>query len=356
MKIIINGYYGFDNIGDEAVLLGLITQIRATDNEVDIVVMSQNSLKTAVAYDVTSIHRTDRKELENHLKNADLFISGGGSLIQDVTSWRSPLYYLYIIHLALKYKVKTVIACQGIGPLRHPIIQKLTKLVLDKLPYISLRDEDSLELLEEIGVNRPEIEVAGDPAITLDIVPSERIDTWWSENIPQETKIMGLTLRPVTNMPNEKFMPLIDSVNDWGNVHNGRILFIPFFYDIDLPFSRDLAKELNVSDPIFLDIPDITPLEMIYLISKIDHLIAIRLHAIIFAAMTETVVTGISYDPKVRSFCDIMDISCTELDSISDKKLLDFAINNAGTANKELLNELRTKTVNVIKKIIAPIT
>jgi len=351
MNIIISGYYGFDNIGDEAVLLGLITRIKAEKPDAYITVLSANPKRTEELYGVHAINRNDRIMFSRMLKDADLFISGGGSLIQDVTSWRSPLYYLYVIHLALKFRVRSVIVCQGVGPLRRNFIRKWTKKVLNRLPYISLRDEDSATLLKEIGVTSPQIVVASDPALTFEVVKRERIDEWWEENIGEENRAFGVALRGVAGVERGKFLEIIKTAAEKAKEKGEKLVFIPFFYEQDAPFIEELTAEvgLEANSYAFFDLPSITPTEMMYFISKLNGLLAVRLHAIIFAAVTKTPTVALSYDPKVKSFCESVDIS-TVLDiNVFSANDLSSSLASPSVADSEKVSLLREKTIAAIK-------
>ena len=99
-KILISGYYGFSNAGDEAMLTAIIEALRAERQDVEITVMSGKPEITAEKHGVNSIHRFNPLQIFKAMLSADLLLSGGGSLLQDVTSKRSILYYLSILLMA----------------------------------------------------------------------------------------------------------------------------------------------------------------------------------------------------------------------------------------------------------------
>ena len=96
-RIVISGYYGFANAGDEAMLAAIVKALRSTEKSVRLTVISGNPQFTAAKYSVASIHRFNPLEIFSSLRGCDLLLSGGGSLLQDVTSKRSLLYYLSIL-------------------------------------------------------------------------------------------------------------------------------------------------------------------------------------------------------------------------------------------------------------------
>ena len=125
MKVLISGYYGFYNIGDEAILKSIIEALRNEDPNIDIVVLSNDVEYTKNTYKVNAINRWKLNDIYKELLKCDGFISGGGSLFQDVTSSRSILYYTSIIWLAKFAKKPIFIYAQGIGPIDKKIIEKL---------------------------------------------------------------------------------------------------------------------------------------------------------------------------------------------------------------------------------------
>ena len=140
--IAVSGYYGFDNFGDEAILSVLTKELKKQDYYVT--VFSKNPEKTGTKLGVHSVYTFDIKKVLETLKKSDLLISGGGSLLQDATSLKSLLYYLFVILSAEFYKKEVIIFAQGIGPIKNLIGRMLTKFALSKCKYITVRDEKSL--------------------------------------------------------------------------------------------------------------------------------------------------------------------------------------------------------------------
>src|SRR3989339_978082 len=141
MKIALSGYYGFGNIGDEA-LLTIIKQ------------------KIAGA-EFTVLDRSFK--IISQIFRSDLLISGGGTLFQDKTSSRSFYYYIGVVALAKLMGKKVMILAQGFGPLNKTLNRHLARLVLNRVDIITLRDKQSLETIKKLGVTIPRIELTADP-------------------------------------------------------------------------------------------------------------------------------------------------------------------------------------------------
>ena len=163
MKFVISGYFGFQNIGDEAVLAAMIEHLKEEAPGSEIVVLSKDPALTNKLHNVSTVNRGDILRISRELRSADLFISGGGSLLQDVTSFRSALYYLALVALAKMMKKPVFFYAQGIGPLTRKATKALVRIVANRVDTITVRDEQSRALLQSIGVTKPKIHVAADP-------------------------------------------------------------------------------------------------------------------------------------------------------------------------------------------------
>ncbi|HWL25093.1 MAG TPA: polysaccharide pyruvyl transferase CsaB, partial [Ureibacillus sp.] len=166
MHIVLSGYYGFDNVGDEAILYSIIQAFRKLKPEIEITVLSNNPEATAATYGVKAINRWKFKEVSALLKESDGLISGGGSLLQDKTGLKSIPYYTGIMRMAKKHKKPVFIYAQGMGPIDKWISKWITKQMLNGVDAITVRDEASRALLQNIGVKKS-ITVVPDPVIGL---------------------------------------------------------------------------------------------------------------------------------------------------------------------------------------------
>ena len=146
-KIVISGYYGFNNAGDEAMLSAILQALRKTFDEPDITVISGNPKETAHSFGVHGIPRFSISQIITAIFNSDLIISGGGSLLQDVTSWKSMIYYLSIITLGVLFQKQVFLYSQGIGPVRYRVIRIILKHVLNHVDAIAVRDTESKGVL-----------------------------------------------------------------------------------------------------------------------------------------------------------------------------------------------------------------
>ena len=117
-KILLSGYYGYNNAGDEAILKSIIQNIKSIDNTANITVLSDNIEFTKSKYGINAVKRFNVIHIIKSLLSCDILISGGGTLFQDKTSTRSLIYYTSIINLAKFFGKKVMIYANGIGPLK----------------------------------------------------------------------------------------------------------------------------------------------------------------------------------------------------------------------------------------------
>lgn len=168
MHVVISGYYGFDNVGDEAILFSIIQALRHVQSNIDVTVLSNNPEKTAKTYDVNAVNRWRLSEIREALRQADGLISGGGSLLQDQTGMRSIPYYAGIMKMAQWMNKPTFVYAQGMGPFNRSISRWIVKHVLSRVDQITVRDEGSKDLLQEVGIER-DIKIVPDPVLGLNV-------------------------------------------------------------------------------------------------------------------------------------------------------------------------------------------
>ena len=284
MKYVVSGYIGFDNFGDELIAHSLVQKLKNEGAE-DITLISSNPQKTSDLHEVKSCGML---KFFNSLKQADVLISGGGSLLQDVTSLKSLIYYIFVIYTALFLGKKVVIYAQGIGPVNSKLGRMLTKSVLKKVNSISVRDINSQNLLKNWGI---ESELVKDPALELDLPKKSNkgsvgIQLRDFKGITNEF-LEKLSLELVKNFPDKKFklLSLQDSID----------------LDICKRFKKTLSL-LKISDVEIIHNSDLN--EVISSISELEYLVSMRFHASVVGIKSGVKTLCINYDPKVQALAE----------------------------------------------------
>ena len=296
MKIVMSGYYGFDNVGDEAILFSIIQALREVDPTIGITVLSNQPEKTASTYGVEAVNRWDLKQINKVMKQCDGLISGGGSLLQDATGLKSIPYYTGIMKIAQWFKKPVFVYAQGMGPINKEISRKIVKHVLKKT-RITVRDEASKSLLREIGLKN-DIEIVPDPV--LGITLKDHQSGWWNTQSFQNP-VITVSVRDWPS--NVDFKKKIAESLDLAANDGKTIVFVPMHGQHDDETSRELAKLMKQKS--FIAPYDASIEEKIIIIGKSNLLVGMRLHALIFSSIMDTPFIALSYDPKIDAFAEI---------------------------------------------------
>ena len=320
MRVLISGYYGFGNVGDEAILSSIIGGLRERAPQIGLTVLSAKPELTRETNDVRSVDRYDLAGIWNELDEAGVFISGGGTLFQDVTSARSFWYYCGLTALALLFGKKVMIFAQGFGPLRGRLRRAFARWVLDRVHLITLRDQDSLDELKRLGVRNTNIHVTADPTFCLkSLGPAEGRKLLGLEGVPVGKRLVGVALRSLRNRwpgSEEEFVRLLAGLLDQLKVKHG---FEPVFLLFKCP--EDMSKTKKVYDAMkergHIVFKILQPEEMLSLFSCFQFVVAMRLHALIFAAQSGVPFLALSYDPKVAAFARSVGQPSLDLNEIS---------------------------------------
>jgi polysaccharide pyruvyl transferase CsaB len=297
-RLLFSGYYGLGNAGDEAVLAGLLQGLREVGLNARITVLSANPDFTEHWHGVKAVHRM-KPSLLQAISECDALVSGGGSLLQDVTSAASLYYYLGVILLAKAMGKRVFIAAQGMGPLTRTSSRQWTGAVIGRADAITVRDEDSALLLRECGVRAP-LHVTADPAFLIGLSgykeasPLRPLDASEIGGPGGSRLRVGLALRSWKGR----------DVEAWGIglcMDLLRRQAIPVLLPMHEPHDRELAEALRRSVGGGVEIaPEPDDLNTILnAIGSCDVLVGMRLHALLLAANSEIPVVAWSYDPKV---------------------------------------------------------
>lgn len=301
-KILISGYYGFNNIGDESILRTVIDNLREKLPDVDITVLSQNPGLTAEKYGVKAVRRMNPPDIFRSVGRCDLLLSGGGSLLQDATSRKSILYYLAILALAQLLGKRTFIYSQGIGPITAPRNRRLTAWVLRRTDGIVVRDEGSRDLLRKIGVPEDLIHVTADPVIRVKKPdPALGLTLLEKEGCPRQPGRLTVGWAVKARKPDRPFLQEVAKCILWlREAYGADSVLIPFFHDEDVSVCTGVAEQLEGQVGCLRE--KYLSEETLSIIGCMDVLVGVRLHSLIYAAVMGVPMIGVSYDPKVDSF------------------------------------------------------
>ena len=279
-RFVLSGYFGFKNFGDEAILSVIVKKLKEYGHKVTVLSSDPPYTKGKFKY-IRSVNMFKISDVLWTISKTDFVISGGGSLLQDVTSLKSLLYYLFIIFAGLFFGKKVIIFAQGIGPINTPLGKFLTSLLLKRCLYVSVRDEKSFELLKKWGINA---ELLCDPI--------------FSANVPEIENFIDRLAQAVT-------------------AHfSGMDIDIYSFQDsIDLDICKKFEKAVNLlnSDIKTTIYTGLTDEQTVQNLARAKYMVAMRFHALIVGLISGVKVLGINYDIKVEKLANEFEFPLVQL-------------------------------------------
>ncbi|HOJ11897.1 MAG TPA: polysaccharide pyruvyl transferase CsaB [Clostridiales bacterium] len=361
--LVIAGYYGFNNIGDEALLMAIIQNLKVYIEDIKIIVLSNNPLETKLTYGVNAINRFNMIKIVKAMRKSRMFMYGGGTLIQENTSTRSLIYYLGMIWAAKKAGLKVMLYANGIEPINKYINKRLTGNIMNRVDIITLREQASKTELEKLSINKPEIIVTADPAFTL--APSKDSETeriFIDEGIGIDGPFIGFSARKWDGY--KKYVDVIARSADYVvDQYGAKPVFIPMQQPEDLLIIKSIVAKMKHRGYIFENKYNVS--QVMGITSKLDMLIGMRLHALIFAVSLGIPVVGLVYEPKVAWFLDYIDqvdssagdVKTLEFERL--KQVIDYTWLNKTEIKEHLKKvtvELKDKSVKNAKIAVAVLT
>lgn len=337
--IVISGYHGFKNSGDEALLFAILNTLRKTKPDIDVTVLSKVPEETATVYGVKSVSRYNFFKIIKEMKKSKMLLFGGGSLLQDVTSSKSILYYLGIIFLAQKCRIKTMLYANGIGPVVKKRNRFIASKILNRVDLITLRDDKSDEELKSLGVTKPKVIITADPAFTINADVSLSGEYYTNmAGVPHGRRLCVVSIREWKNSCDNFVEEMAKLCDFMVKEHNLYPLFVPMQYPLDMEISRQVMEKMKCEAYIIsreLSVP-----EMFSVLSEAELIIGMRLHSLIYATTLEIPAMALVYDPKISAFMESLNqpdlIDVKSFNSETAKEILTSIIANREERKKEL--------------------
>jgi polysaccharide pyruvyl transferase CsaB len=295
-RVLISGYYGFGNLGDEALLDVIVAQLRAAYPGGSIDVLSAAPAETAARLDVEATPRADLGAVRRAIERADVVLSGGGGLLQNITSLKSLIYYAGIVRTATRAQKKTMIFAQSIGPLDfwgRAVVRSFCGGVV----AATVRDERSRKLLSALLPN-VRVERTADPVFLFE-PGTEPLDLA-AEGLAGDAPLVIVSIRKWPN--NEATVALLAAAVDrLANEHGAQVAFLPLGGPPDADASTTVIRRAK-STPVLL--PEVTLGHAAQIIGRASLVIGMRLHALIIAARLGVPFAAIPYDPKISALLE----------------------------------------------------
>ena len=340
--VVICGAYGFGNAGDEAILEAIVREMRVLDKNMPVTVLSRQPRETRMTCGVNAYHSFDLFHMGRAMKGSKLYINGGGNLMQDVTSRMSLWYYLYTLWCASRAGALVQMYGCGIGPLLYRGDQKLAARIINRcVDTITLREPDSLGELCRFGINKPEILLAADPVIRLQAASAFQVERFFEQNgLRQDGAYIAFILRRWRGYEEHVCAFAAAAYHAWSRYGLTPVLLC-INPRADLEAAQMVAEQLTI--PYHLIDAQIPAALSIGFLARMQAVVSMRLHGLVFAAGQGVPLVGVSYDPKVRAFLDYIEqdnyVDLEDADAGTLCAMIDRAMSLSG--EKE---ELRRRT------------
>jgi len=311
-RILICGNYGASNWGDEAILAGLINLVKSAEKNAEIVAMTASPEITRKAHAIGAIWHFPAGfrsffrywfspmgwQSFGKVASADLVLLGGGGLFNDE---KPAAIWIWFVQFCWFWILRKKVFCiaQSVGPVKGKLARFLTKFVFKNAAAVTVRDEASKKLLEELGVKN--VLALVDPAYAIG---------YETEHSINRQKRVVLTARNWLN-DNSKSNQILAELADWiGQKYGFKTAFIPFqtMHENDVERFNQIARLVkNRSNLELIEAEDYS--QAIEMIGRSEMVIGMRLHSIIFAVLTRTPFVAISYSKKVKDFVETLDLA-----------------------------------------------
>jgi len=291
------GYFGYGNLGDEAVLEALVGRLRERAPQAEIAVVSSDPDATSARLDVEAVPRSPLVGVLRAVTSTDVFVMGPGGVLQDATSARSILYYSGLSEAARQAGKRVCLVGNGLGPLRTQLGRLATARVVRGASCLAVRDTESARLARELGA-RIEPEVTADAALMLRPDADAAARLAGELGLEDGGNVVGVSLRPWRGSATPpQWAEALAGVRD---ALGCRFLWLPCGGEEDERLLLEVARLLGGDDPVWH--PPLVPRAFLGLCHHLRGLVGMRLHSLIFAASSGKPVAGIAYDPKVSYF------------------------------------------------------
>jgi polysaccharide pyruvyl transferase CsaB len=323
LKVGISGSYGGMNLGDEAILEGILGQLRAS-LDAEITVFSRNPEDTLARHRVertVPVRSLTRREVAPEIAKLDLFVLGGGGILYD----RDAETYLREVSLAAELGVPVILYAISAGPLTTSSARLAVRHILNAAkPVITVRDRLGYRLLEDVGV-APEIHLTADPALLLE--PEEfSLEALRAEGVDFDRHLVGFSVRePGPAAPDidpEQYYALLANAADFMvERYEAEVVFVPM-EKADVQHSHAVVAHMRNAERAEILRRRYSPRQILDLMGRFDFAVGMRLHFLIFAALRGTPLAALPYASKVTGLLEDLEMGAPPLGSVGIGQLI----------------------------------
>lgn len=324
MKVFIIGYYGSDNIGDEVLLHQTIRMIREIDPEAEITSLSYRTSRTRELHGIDSVSRNRYREILRAIHRADWVIGGGGSMLQNVTSNRSLIYYLALIRLAKALGKRVALLGNGFGPINGRFFTGLTRRILNRIDAFAARDEETIRRLEDLGLKAPVLDAA------------DLAYYGYAPGGAECVRRVIVNLRPWRESQDRLVASLAGLI-----AHVEAAGYEVSYLSMQAGLDEKLCRALETALGHSITRQEISVERFIHDKDQAFCLVGMRLHALIWGGIRDLPMIGVSYDPKIDAYLQQTgQINAGPVDGITSESLI-AAFEKLEVSREHYLDQLR---------------
>jgi polysaccharide pyruvyl transferase CsaB len=340
-RIAISGSYGGMNLGDEAILEGILKELRAS-LDVDVVVFSLNPKDTEKRHKVRAIpiREMHKDDVLEELKKLDLFILGGGGILFDGLVE----IILRDVIWAQELAIPIIVYAVSVGPLKNNENKQRVVQVFNNIEVITVRESESKRILHDMGVTK-DIQVTADPALL--IKPSTfKKEMLKNEGVDLEIPLVGFSARepgpaaPDLNIDHYHYI-LANAADFMVDRFDSQVLFITMEQS-DLQHSHAIISKMANTRRASVLKNEYTSPQILNLVGHMTFAVGMRLHFLMFAAMQGVPFVPLAYASKVKGLLEDLEIPYTPTEGWNTGKLC-AAIDRGWDTKKHLKKNLKTK-------------
>ncbi len=342
-RVGISGSYGGLNLGDEAILRGMVSELRRA-LPVEITVFSRDAEDTrqrhAEVARVVPVRKLSRDEVLPEVQRLDLFVLGGGGILFDGEAQ----IFLREVMLAHEHGVPVMIYAISAGPLRDPAVQRVVREALARAAVVTVRERGARQILEDVGVHR-EILVTGDPALLLkpDTLPREALKR---EGLDTGRQLVGMSVRePGAAAPeiSEQLYHrlLADAADFMVDRYDADIVFVPMEPRmLDVQHCHAVVAQMLRAQRASVLKGAYTSSQLLALTRHFAFAVGMRLHFLIFASLQNVPFVALPYAPKVAGFLEDLQIETPPLAQVNAGRLIAY-IDHAWDHRRQLQSRIK---------------
>ena len=308
--LLLCGYYGEKNLGDDALLTVLLENLPAGCRL--LITASDGNVLHRLCPSATRVNRRSLQAVVAAVGTVDAVVLGGGSLLQDSTSFRSLIYYLVLIATARLRRRPVLLWGQGLGPLHRPISRWLVRMMLPLCSSASWRDQTSFSVAKRWA-----------PNLTMDVAP----DPVWQ--LPQKEWVGGgsivLSWRPTPLLDSLGWRCLLEALAAVADRLDAPVCWLAFHQEQDAPLLPSLREQKLIPESLLHRSHTVVPTELSTVFEQVRTarlVIPMRLHALVLARLAGCPIAALSYDPKVEAAADMAGIPWLPLAQLPDSATL----------------------------------